>query len=318
MLKNNWGQTALELASRFWYFDVVKLLEEYMALWPLVVQAEMKNKQRSSKTTLPMDIIRHVKTYLFGQHKKSRKQIHRKSRRRISRQRTRRRISRRNRKIKSRKQIRRRINRRRRISRQKMKISYKANNITKDTIEYKFYNENKELSFKDATKLLHDNNNFRLLCVQLFRVVPFDYYMFGLTKIRTPHDYTKQFIMYFKNEPKFKGMRTDPIAFLEKFQYIEEEPEDGTHHWSLFLNLSGDALLLVPNMPKNKNDYFKYRDISSYIKNTSDANINKMLQFIGARLTQIKAPVYVNTHGFGVPWLHIRFDTSPKYCYWYS
>jgi ankyrin repeat protein len=71
MLKNHDNTTALMLASINGHIDIVKLLEEYMALWPLVVQAQMKNNKRITKTTLPIDLVKEVKTFLFS--KKSKK-----------------------------------------------------------------------------------------------------------------------------------------------------------------------------------------------------------------------------------------------------
>jgi len=188
--------------------------------------------------------------------------------------------------------------------------------LGKDIINYYFTLNNTPITFEHAMELLYKDNNFRNVLVNTFKNIPYEYYMFGMTKIKDASDYKKPFKLYIKPEPAFKNIEANPDAFKEKF--IVQE-----HNWSLFLNISGDALLLVPNppsKPKNKKEYSKYINIGSFVKNSSDAVINTMFKYIGEHgldYIKLKKPVYINTHGFGVPWLHIRFDSKPKYCYWY-
>ena len=79
-----------------------------------------------------------------------------------------------------------------------------------------------------------------------------------------------------------------------------------------FFNLSKTSLLVVPKPRNNK----KYTTLKQFMDNATmkqqkvfwkkvASSINKMLK------TNDK--VWVSTHGKGVPYLHIRIDTNPKY-----
>jgi hypothetical protein len=79
-----------------------------------------------------------------------------------------------------------------------------------------------------------------------------------------------------------------------------------------FLNLTNDTYLLCPFPIKNKN----YATIRFFIKNSSQL---EQLQFwfytanISINYLNNNIPIYIHTHGLGVSYLHLRFDTNYKY-----
>jgi hypothetical protein len=58
-----------------------------------------------------------------------------------------------------------------------------------------------------------------------------------------------------------------------------------------------------------------YAHLASFLRGGPEAQIDRLLTTLAheieARLSS--APLWVSTSGLGVPWLHVRLDSSPKY-----
>ena len=77
-----------------------------------------------------------------------------------------------------------------------------------------------------------------------------------------------------------------------------------------FSNFSGDAQLLVPQKKG------RYGHIAAFCRTAPPAARRALWQRVGELCTEAidqKRAVWCNTHGHGVPWLHIRFDKKLKY-----
>ena len=79
-----------------------------------------------------------------------------------------------------------------------------------------------------------------------------------------------------------------------------------------FYNPSGDTLLVAP-LPSRKN----YANIYRFTKNSTKEEWNKFFGSVERAIKKWKKdkgsyPI-VYTHGFGVPWLHVRLEKIPKY-----
>jgi len=79
-----------------------------------------------------------------------------------------------------------------------------------------------------------------------------------------------------------------------------------------FSNISGDSVLIIPILKKNKN----FTTIKDFIDNSC---INHQKLFWKRVVKEIKKilkdndKIYVSTHGLGVPYFHLRLDKNPKY-----
>jgi hypothetical protein len=81
---------------------------------------------------------------------------------------------------------------------------------------------------------------------------------------------------------------------------------------SVFPNLGGDALLVVPTA---LSDSSAYGHIAAFVRFAPEAQRDALWAAVGeAMATRIaKKPVWLSTAGAGVSWLHIRLDDRPKY-----
>ncbi|MCP4963483.1 MAG: hypothetical protein GY925_29970 [Actinomycetia bacterium] len=79
-----------------------------------------------------------------------------------------------------------------------------------------------------------------------------------------------------------------------------------------FSNLGGDAVLVAPT-DHHRETRCNY--LMSFLRSGADAQVHAVWAAVGqAALSQLgDRPVWVSTAGGGVPWLHFRVDSTPKY-----
>jgi hypothetical protein len=83
-----------------------------------------------------------------------------------------------------------------------------------------------------------------------------------------------------------------------------------------FTNLSGNSVLIVPvPTKKSKHNYTTLKDfIDNAPKVQQKAFWNHVAECI-IEMLKVVDKIYVNTHGLGVYYLHVRLDTKPKNYY---
>lgn len=81
---------------------------------------------------------------------------------------------------------------------------------------------------------------------------------------------------------------------------------------AVFENLGGDALLVVP-APREQSQH--YRDLASFSRGAPLQQQRGLWRQVGMAVKQRLGlqPLWLNTAGGGVAWLHVRLDQRPKY-----
>ncbi len=79
-----------------------------------------------------------------------------------------------------------------------------------------------------------------------------------------------------------------------------------------FGNLSGDTELVVPCPVDRKCDYSHF---ASFLRTAPQQQIQNLWLLVGATMFEQMGvrPIWLSTAGMGVPWLHVRIATKPKY-----
>ena len=102
----------------------------------------------------------------------------------------------------------------------------------------------------------------------------------------------------------------DPAAFAEHFETEQFENEDQSV--ATFPNLGGNAILLAPRPlgPRSTHGH-----LAAFVRFAPEAQRDALWRRVGeATLARLNdRPVWLNTAGAGVPWLHVRLDDRPKY-----
>lgn len=80
----------------------------------------------------------------------------------------------------------------------------------------------------------------------------------------------------------------------------------------MFSSLGGDALLIAP-CPGGESS--AYAHLGAFVRHAPTERIDSLWQAVGEQLQQRLGhrPVWLNTAGGGVAWLHVRLDDTPKY-----
>src|SRR5690606_29623581 len=104
--------------------------------------------------------------------------------------------------------------------------------------------------------------------------------------------------------PALERGAADPSAFATHF----------TDNDSIvrFDNLGGDATLVVPTPVAS---HEAYPHLAAFVRGAPDEQVDALWRVIGdeAEGRIGDQPVWLSTAGLGVPWLHVRFDSRPKY-----
>lgn len=119
------------------------------------------------------------------------------------------------------------------------------------------------------------------------------------------HPYTANTHPFFAVVFPARFRAADPADFAPYLKALLAEALTAT-----FANFSGDAQLIIP---QNTGDY---GHIAAFCRNASVQAQRALWWQVGKRCQDAiahKKAVWCNTHGHGVPWLHVRFDSRLKY-----
>lgn len=126
------------------------------------------------------------------------------------------------------------------------------------------------------------------------------------TPALTPCSLLAAFEFVVIDAPTFARRRSDRRTFAAHF--------DATRNAGIvaFANLSGDAQMVVPSPLTPADDY---GHLAAFLRTATPAQSSAFWQTTGGLMAQHtgEPPVWLNTAGGGVAWLHVRLDSRPKY-----
>ncbi len=101
-------------------------------------------------------------------------------------------------------------------------------------------------------------------------------------------------------------MRADDADFVQHLR--------GPEPVAVFPNLGGDALLIAP---RRVSDADCYGHIAAFVRTAPDAQRHALFHLLarktGEMLETTGNRFWISTSGLGVPWVHVRLDSFPKY-----
>lgn len=118
------------------------------------------------------------------------------------------------------------------------------------------------------------------------------------------------------NTYKEKFIKTDELYFKQDYtafkEHIKKGRKRGEKYVIAFMNLPKDALMVIP-IPREGKDF---GSIKAFMDNASLTQQRRFWEQVADSLEEmleIHDCIYVSTHGLGVPYFHLRLDTTPKY-----
>ena len=132
--------------------------------------------------------------------------------------------------------------------------------------------------------------------------IPFEYYV-----LQSPCFYNNlnnKFEFVVINEPKLKNMKLNTTVYNKYFKKDK--------NIAIFPNLTGDTTLIVPRILPDIDENV-YLNIATFSRGAPIDQQILLWKKVFKELKNCKHNCFLNIHGLGVGWLHVRIDEKPKY-----
>lgn len=171
--------------------------------------------------------------------------------------------------------------------------------------KYVLYRDGERLRYLDFITLLQQKKSFRSFFISLLSDISFLAYHWETPPV-TASAAEQPFEFVVSRSPGI-DLPPDPGPFRSYFNSTYSEGAI-----AVFDNLGHDARLIAPApLQPNQN----YSHIGVFTDEAPPLQQQKLWKTVG-RVTEemiSDQPLWLNTAGGGVPWLHVRLDTNPKY-----
>jgi len=160
------------------------------------------------------------------------------------------------------------------------------------------------LTFAAVIELLAENAGFRAFLNDTLAALPFAAFRWETPPV-TQVTSARAFEFVVLDSPEL--LRSpQPGAFAEQFGERRAPGVIG------FPNLGGDAFMVAPCPGE---PLTAYAHLGAFTRHAAAEQRERLWQTVGTALDAHlgRAPVWLNTAGAGVAWLHVRLDARPKY-----
>lgn len=149
-------------------------------------------------------------------------------------------------------------------------------------------------SWPDVVHALRDDPAFRMSFAERLRAVPYEAWFWECIRVSDG-----PFECIALDAPELARQTADPSAFAEHL----------VAPINTFRSLGGDAVLIAPSTTG------RYAHLATFLRSAPADQIDAFFAAIGEAIAQWSGPrpPWVSTAGLGVPWLHARLDSRPKY-----
>ena len=173
-------------------------------------------------------------------------------------------------------------------------------------LRFRLLSEGEPLSWSDVMGRWQDDQSFRGFFITVLADAPFSAYFWETPPV-TRTTINREFAFVLVDSQQLAGVRSNQQAFENHF--ASAQPGASVIEFS---NLGGDATLVVP-CPSGP--LTAYSQISTFARQAPAEQQNELWSMVGAAFERRLGaqPVWLNTSGLGIYWLHIRLDSSPKY-----
>lgn len=163
----------------------------------------------------------------------------------------------------------------------------------------------KVLSFRDLFQLLEESEEFAWWYSDTLAGAGLEAFFWEHPPLTSQiFDYDAEFVLI--ESPSLSRTHAEPASFESQFA---SQPIGDV---ITFPNLGGDAILVVP---RPVGPVAAYPHLAVFLRNAPRTQVqslwNVAAQVVRENLSSV--PKWLSTAGLGVPWLHLRLDSRPKY-----
>lgn len=162
------------------------------------------------------------------------------------------------------------------------------------------------LTFRDVIDGWSRNESFREFFISLLAATEFSAFFW-----ETPPIFQRRTDMPYEHV----AIRSDALARLTPRPDAFERPfRTSGDEIASFRNLGGDALLIAP---KPLAAWDAYGHLGAFLRSAPVHQRHELFRVLGRSLGHVLRicddRLWISTAGLGVPWLHVRLDSFPKY-----
>ena len=171
--------------------------------------------------------------------------------------------------------------------------------------KYRLHDDRTVLSYRQFTHLLQRSDDFAAWYSALLAGSGLAAFYWELPPVTLEtFDQDAEFVLI--DAPVLAALSPDPTPFFSRF---DAAPDDDV---LVFGNLGGDAKLIVP---RPICDHVAYPHLAEFLRQGPTAQVRELWRRVAETVYQdvTSAPRWLSTAGLGVAWLHVRFDSRPKY-----
>ena len=175
----------------------------------------------------------------------------------------------------------------------------------KKSCKYYLYKKDQQLSYVDFITLLQKDKQFRSFFIQTLSEIPYKAYRWETPPV-TDSVKEQPFEFVVHDSPAI-DLPPDPAPFRSYFSSL-----DANKGIAVFNNLGKDAKLIAPNPPRDRSNY---SHLAVFTGNAPSKQQHALWRCTGRVALDLISdqPLWLNTAGGGVAWLHIRLDSRPNY-----
>jgi hypothetical protein len=184
-----------------------------------------------------------------------------------------------------------------------MTWKYIKTELSTTTYQYKIYEQEQQLTMLDWLELLQGSPDFISFFIKILQESPFEAFFwecpaYEVTTLRQPFEFVVV------NSQQLPKVRPSMKAFQTYFE--------GDKKVVTFDSLRGDALLVVPT-PIVELD--RYTHLANFVRTAPTKQVLIFWSTVGKAYDNSiqEGKRWLSTSGLGVPWLHVRIDSRPKY-----
>jgi len=174
---------------------------------------------------------------------------------------------------------------------------------TDNTTRYKVTENGLPLPYSKVFEHINSSVKFREKLINTLQNCEFDSF-FWEVKPFNKKSLSDKFEFVLVEGGNLKNIESDNTPFIKYFNTEEQVVS--------FDNLGKDAYLIVPTPQSTTCNYAHF---ASFLRTANRQQIHrffiKISEAYQARISD--APMWLSTAGLGVHWLHVRFDSRPKY-----
>ena len=183
-------------------------------------------------------------------------------------------------------------------------FEFQHEKLDQKTHKYSLVSSDRPAPYEAVLGLWQDEEEFVSEFVNLLRRAPFAAYRWETPPV-TKHTISQPFEFVIVDSPEL-CIPADDSSF---HNHLEGAAVDSA---VVFNNLRNDAVLVVPTRASTGQEY---AHLAEFLHRATSQQVLAIWQAVGREVASrlSSRPLWLSTAGGGVPWLHVRLDSYPKY-----